>query len=116
MVRKNKNLEFNINSKNSDYGSVESNFYTGDNGSATITIRIKYGKDYLNLTKTGMTPRLDLFHSDGSIWIDEDLYIPMPDVGLIQYNIPNNVIKHSGLVNAKLFLVNGDKSIFVTRN
>lgn len=114
MIRKNKNLEFNINSKNSDYGSVESNFYTGDNGSATITIRIKYGKDYLNLTKTGMTPRLDLFHSDGSIWIDEDLYIPMPDVGLIQYNIPNNVIKHSGSVNAKLFLVNGDKSIHVS--
>ena len=114
MIRKNKNLEFNINSKNSDYGSVESNFYTGDNGSATITIRIKYGKDYLNLTKTGMTPRLDLFHSDGSIWIDEELYVPMPDVGLIQYNIPNNVIKHSGSVNAKLFLVNGDKSIHVS--
>ena len=114
MLRKNKNLEFNINSKDSDYGSIESNFYTGDNGSATISIRIKYGKDYLNLTKTGMTPRLDLFHSDGSIWIDEDLYIPMPDVGLIQYNIPNNVIKHSGSVNAKLFLVNGDKSIHVS--
>ena len=98
MIRKNKNLEFNINSKNSDYGSVESNFYTGDNGSATITIRIKYGKDYLNLTKTGMTPRLDLFHSDGSIWIDEDLYIPMPDVGLIQYNIPFKVINDCVLV------------------
>lgn len=114
MVRKNKNLEFNINSKNSDHGSVESNFYTGDNGSATISIRIKYGKDYLDLTKTGMTPKLDLIHSDGSIWIDEELYITMPEVGLIQYNIPNNVIKHSGSVNAKLFLVNGDKSIHVS--
>lgn len=114
MVRKNKNLEFNINSKNSDYGSVESNFYTGDNGSATISIRIKYGKDYLDLTKTGMTPKLDLFHSDGSIWMDEELYIPMPDIGLVQYNIPNNVIKHSGSVSAKLFLVNGDKSIHVS--
>ena len=114
MVRKNKNLEFNINSKDSDYGSIESNFYTGDNGSATISIRIKYGTDYLDLTKTGMTPKLDLFHSDGSIWMDEEVYISMPDVGLIQYNIPNNVIKHSGSVSAKLFLVNGDKSIHVS--
>ena len=114
MVRKNKNLEFNINSKDSDYGSIESNFYTGDNGSATISIRIKYGKDYLDLTKTGMTPKLDLFHSDGSIWMDEEVYIPNPDVGLIQYNIPNNVIKHSGSVSAKLFLVNGEKSIHVS--
>lgn len=114
MVRKNKNVEFNINSHTSEYGSVDSNFYTGDKGSATISIRIKYGRDYLNLTKTGMTPKLDLFHSDGSIWMDENLYVTMPDIGLIQYNIPENVIKHSGTVKAKLFLVNGEKSIHVS--
>lgn len=114
MVGKNKNVEFNINSHTSEYGSVDSNFYTGDKGSATIRIRVKYGKDYLDLTKTGMAPKLDLFHSDGSIWMDEDLYIPMPEVGLIQYNIPENVIRHSGVVKAKLFLINNEKSIHVS--
>lgn len=113
MVRKNKNLEFNISSNTSEYGSVRSNFYTGDKGSASINIRVKYGKDYLNLTEIDMTPKLDLFHSDGSIWMDEELYIPVLDTGLIQYNIPENVIKHKGSVKAKLFLVKDEKSIHV---
>ncbi|WZK93682.1 DUF2479 domain-containing protein [Staphylococcus phage SpP] len=113
MVRKNKNVEFNINSKSSDYGSIDSNFYTGDNGSATISIRIKYGKDYLNLTKTGMKPKLNLYHSNGSVWLDEDLFIPIPEVGLIQYDISSNVIRNDGTVSAKLFLENGRKSIHV---
>lgn len=113
MVRKNKNVEFNISSKNSDYGSIDSNFYTGDNGSATISIRIKYGRDYLNLTKTGMQPKLNLYHSNGSVWLDEDLFIPVPEVGLIQYDISSNVIRHDGTVSAKLLLENGNKSIHV---
>ena len=114
MVKKNKNIEFNINSKTSEYGSVSTNFYTEDINSASIRIRIKYENEYLNLSEVNMTPRLDLFHSDGSIWIDESLSVPIPSLGLIQYDIPENVIRHSGEVKAKLFLVKGDKSIHVS--
>lgn len=114
MVRKNKNVEFNINSNTSEYGSVSTNFYTEDINSASIRIRIKYENEYLNLSEVNMTPRLDLFHSDGSIWIDENLSVPIPSLGLIQYDIPENVIRHSGDIKAKLFLVKGDKSIHVS--
>lgn len=114
MVRKNKNVEFNINSNTSEYGSINTNFYTEDINSASIRIRIKYENQYLNLSEIDMTPRLDLFHSDGSIWIDESLSVPVPTIGLVQYDIPENVIRHSGKVKAKLFLVKGEKSIHVS--
>ncbi len=76
-------------------------------------LELKYGRDYLNLTKTGMQPKLNLYHSNGSVWLDEDLFIPIPEVGLIQYDISSNVIRHDGTVSAKLFLENGNKSIHV---
>lgn len=114
MVRKNKNVEFNINSNTSEYGSINTNFYTEDINSASIRIRIKYENQYLNLSEIDMTPKLDLFHSDGSIWIDESLSVPVPTIGLVQYDIPENVIRHSGTVKAKLFLVKGEKSIHVS--
>lgn len=114
MVRKDKKVEFNISSKTSEYGSIDTNFYTEDVNSASIRIRIKYENKYLNLSEIDMIPRLDLFHSDGSIWLDESLYIPVPEIGLVQYNVPENVIRHSGKVKAKLFLINGDKSIHVS--
>ena len=114
MVKKHKSVEFNINSKTSEYGDIKANFYTEDVNSASIRLRIKYEDEYLNLSEIDMTPRLDLFHSDGSIWIDENISVPIPDIGLIQYDIPENVIRHSGEVKAKLFLVKGDKSIHVS--
>ena len=50
-----------------------------------------------------MTPRLDLFSSDGSIFTNEPLEVILPEYGVIQYKVSDNVIKHAGKVDAKLF-------------
>lgn len=112
-VRKSKDLEFIVNEKTSEFGNINTNFYTEDKGNASIRMRLKYENSYVNLEEINMRPQLDLFHSDGSIWMDENLIMVLPEYGLIQYSIPDNVIKHKGKVTAKLFLVNQNKSIHV---
>ncbi|WP_256092642.1 BppU family phage baseplate upper protein, partial [Staphylococcus equorum] len=79
-------------------------FYTEDKGSAALRIFINHRKTAFNLDNTNLTPVLDLFHTDGSIWLDEPLEVIMSDKGILQYNIPNNVIAHAGQIKAKLFL------------
>ncbi|ABI15703.1 putative tail fiber [Staphylococcus phage CNPH82] len=67
----------------------------------------------LDFNKTDMTPRLDLFSSDGSIFTNEPLEIILPEYGVIQYKVSDNVIKHAGKVDAKLFLANEKDSVHV---
>ena len=112
-VRKSKDLEFTVNEKTSEFGDINTNFYTEDKGNAFIRMRLKYEDSYVNLEEINMKPQLDLFHSDGSIWMDENLIMVLPEYGLMQYSVPDNVIKHKGKVKAKLFLVNQNKSIHV---
>lgn len=112
-VRKSKDLEFTVNEKTSEFGDINTNFYTEDKGNAFIRMRLKYENSYVNLEEINMKPQLDLFHSDGSIWMDENLIMVLPEYGLMQYSVPDNVIKHKGKVKAKLFLVNQNKSIHV---
>ena len=112
-VRKSRDLEFTVNEKTSEFGDINTNFYTEDKGNAFIRMRLKYENSYVNLEEINMKPQLDLFHSDGSIWMDENLIMVLPEYGLMQYSVPDNVIKHKGKVKAKLFLVNQNKSIHV---
>ena len=58
-----------------------------------------------------MLPRLDLFCSDGSIFTNEPLDILIPDKGVVQYKVSDNVIQHAGRMDAKLFLAN-EKIVF----
>src|SRR5699024_11755250 len=88
-------------------------FYTEDKGSAALRIFINHRKTAFNLDNTNLKPALDLFHTDGSIWLDEPLEVIMSDKGLLQYNIPDNVIAHAGLIKAKLFLRNAEQSVHV---
>lgn len=60
-----------------------------------------------------MKPKLDLFMEDGSVFIDETIAVLIPESGLIQYDIPSNVIKHIGKVNCKLFMDSPEHSIHV---
>ena len=60
-----------------------------------------------------MVPRLDLFSSDGSIFTNEPIEIVLPERGVIQYKVSDNVIKHAGKVDAKLFLANEKNSVHV---
>ena len=111
-IKKNTDLEFSL-QKGTEKGGVYTNFYTEDKGSASIRIRLSSNGYYLDLTKTDLKPVLFLFHEDGSIFEIRDFINVMPDKGLIQYNLSDNVIVHAGKVKAKLFLKNTEQSVHV---
>jgi len=106
-------VETHINPRNVDIGDIGSRFYTEDENTAFIRIRINYNDSPVDLTKTDMKPKLDLFMEDGSVFIDETIAVLIPESGLIQYDIPSNVIKHIGKVNCKLFMDSPEHSIHV---
>ena len=111
-INKNTDLEFSL-QKGTEKGGVYTNFYTEDKGSASIRIRLSSNGYYLDLTKTDLKPVLFLFHEDDSIFEIKDFINVMPDKGLIQYNLSDNVIAHAGKVKAKLFLKNTEQSVHV---
>ena len=111
-INKNTDLEFSL-QKGTEKGGVYTNFYTEDKGSASIRIRLSNNEYYLDLTKIDLKPVLFLFHEDGSIFEIKDFINVMPDKGLIQYNLSDNVIAHAGKVKAKLFLKNTKQSVHV---
>ena len=112
-IYKNKDIEVNVNEKSADIGYIDTNFYTEDKSTSGIKIVIKNNNRIVNFNKIDMRPKLDLLLSDGSIFIDEKVDIIIPEKGIIQYKISDRVIKHSGKVNAKLFLKNETKSVHV---
>ena len=111
-IYKNTDLEFSL-QQGTEKGGVYTNFYTEDKGSASIRIRLSSNEYYLDLTKTDLKPVLFLFHEDGSIFEIKDFMNVMPDKGLIQHNLSDNVIAHAGKVKAKLFLKNTEQSVHV---
>lgn len=113
MIIKMTDVETNISTTNVDIGDIGCRFYTEDENTAFIRIRIKYDGQPVNLNETDMKPKLDLFMQDGSIFIDEPTEMLIAESGLIQYNIPTKVIKHAGRVSCKLFLDNGTDSVHV---
>ncbi|WP_053027778.1 SGNH/GDSL hydrolase family protein [Staphylococcus haemolyticus] len=113
MLQKLKDVATNINVSTAENGFIGANFYTEDDGSACIRITIKDNNQVLDFNKTDMLPRLDLFCSDGSIFTNEPLDILIPDKGVIQYKVSDNVIAHPGRMDAKLFLANKSDSIHV---
>lgn len=110
-IFKNKDISTNINERGVDIGSIDANFYTEDEQTASIRIFVKWNDKPVNLNLVNMRPVLNLYMQDGSIFEDEAVKIVMPESGVIQYNVPVKVIKHVGKVNAKLFLVNENESI-----
>ena len=112
-IYKNKDIITNIESEKLSINNPDTYFYTEDKGSAALSIFINHRKTAFNLDNTNLTPVLDLFHTDGSIWLDEPLEVIMSDKGLLQYDIPNNVIAHAGQIKAKLFLRNAEQSVHV---
>lgn len=112
-IYKNKDIEVNINEQGAEYGNIGANFYTEDKSTTSVRIKVKHHNQPLNLDKTNLRPKLDLFLSDGSIFRDEKIEIVIGTEGLIQYKVSDQVIKHVGKVDAKLFLVNETISIHV---
>ncbi|MGC7608723.1 BppU family phage baseplate upper protein [Staphylococcus epidermidis] len=113
MLQKLTDVATNINVSTAENGFIGANFYTEDDGSAYIRITIRDNNEVLDFNKTDMAPRLDLFSSDGSIFTNEPIEIVLPERGVIQYKVSDNVIKHAGKVDAKLFLANEKDSVHV---
>ncbi|MFF5513040.1 BppU family phage baseplate upper protein [Staphylococcus capitis] len=112
-IYKTKDVYTNVNVSNINVGDIGANFYSEDENTASIRIFIKWNNEPLDLNKTKLTPKLDLFMQDGSVFIDESYKVINPVIGLIQYDIPKNVIKHIGQVSAKLFLESEHESVHV---
>ena len=112
-IYKNKDIDVSVNVDSIDKGNIKANFYTEDKGTSSIRIYLNWNKNRINLNSINMQPLLDLFHSDGSIFMDEKVDIILAEQGLIQYKITDQVIKHPGTINAKLFLKNEKESIHV---
>ncbi len=112
-IYKNKDIDVSVNVDSIDKGNIKANFYTEDKGTSSIRIYLNWNKNRINLNSINMQPQLDLFHSDGSIFMNEKVDIILAEQGLIQYKITDQVIKHPGTVNAKLFLKNEQESIHV---
>lgn len=113
-IYKNKDIQANINERGVELGNINVNFYTEDNGTASIRIKIRNQQGVsINFNNTDMQPRLDLYAKDGSIFTNEPVDIILPEQGLIQYKVSNYVIRHEGKMDCKLFLENGVESVHV---
>lgn len=113
-IYKNTDIEANINERGVDLGNINVNFYTEDNGVASIRIKIKkQDGTSVNFNETDMLPRLDLYAADGSIFKNEPVNIVLPEYGFIQYKVSDYVIRHEGKMDCKLFLENDTESVHV---
>ena len=112
-VWKNQDYILETNNSNVKIGKEPSKFYTEDKNSASIRMFVNWHGRPVNFSNTNLKPVLDLFHSDGSIWIDEELDIVMAEEGVVQYKIPDNIISHAGTIKAKLFLRDDKQSVHV---
>ena len=112
-VWKNQDYILETNNSNVKTGKEPSKFYTEDKNSASIRLFVNWHDKPVDFSNTNLKPVLDLFHSDGSIWLDEELDIVMAERGLVQYKIPENVITHAGSIKAKLFLKDDKQSVHV---
>ena len=112
-VWKNQDYILETNNSNVKIGKEPSKFYTEDKNSASIRLFVNWHDRPVNFSNTNLKPVLDLFHSDGSIWLDEELDIVMAERGIVQYKIPENVITHAGTIKAKLFLKDDKQSVHV---
>ena len=112
-VWKNQDYILETNNSNVKTGKEPSKFYTEDKNSASIRLFVNWQDKPVDFSNTNLKPVLDLFHSDGSIWLDEELNIVIAERGLVQYKIPENVITHAGTIKAKLFLKDDKQSVHV---
>lgn len=113
-IYKNKDIQADINERGVELGNINVNFYTEDNGTASIRIKIRNQQGVpINFNNTDMLPRLDLYAKDGSIFTKEPVDIILPEQGLIQYKLSDYVIRHEGKMDCKLFLNNGVESVHV---
>ena len=114
MIYKNSDFNANINNETVEVKKeTKTNFYTADKGTAQVRVYITWNGKKLDLTKYSLTPQLDLFLEDGSIFLNETITDIDEENGVIYYEVPSNIIVHVGKVDAKLFLKNSNQKVHV---
>ena len=113
MIYKHKDIEAHVDTEELSISNPDTQFYTEDKGTTAIRIFLNWQDKRVNFNDINMVPKLDIFHRDGSIFLDEPVKIINRELGIIQYNLPDNVIKHAGYATGRLFLVNNDESVDV---
>lgn len=114
MIYKNSDFNANINNETVEVKKkTKTNFYTADKGTAQVRVYITWNGKKLDLTKYSLTPQLDLFLEDGSIFLNETITNIDEENGVIYYEVPSNIIVHVGKVDAKLFLKNSNQKVHV---
>lgn len=113
MIYKNRDIEAVINERGVNLGNIDVVFYTKDINTTSFRLFLKEKIEYANetfydvfdLRNKGLTPYIDLMMEDGSIFTREPMEIVEADAGLIQYNIPSDILLHVGKVEASVYLL-----------
>ena len=113
MIYKNRDIEAVVNERGVNLGDIDVVFYTKDINTTSFRLFLKHKIEYANetvydifdLRNKGLTPYIDLMMEDGSIFTREPMEIIEADAGLIQYNIPNDILLHIGKVEASVYLL-----------
>lgn len=119
MIYKNKDLEAIVNEKGIDLGNVEVVLYTKDINTASFRIflknKINYGNevfyDPFDLSKTSFKPFIDLISENGSIFTHDPLKIIDAESGVVQYELPSDVVAQAGKMDASVYLESDDPAI-----
>lgn len=122
-IYKNKDIYTNINERGVNLGNVDVTLYSRDKLTAALRIflnkEVKYQNETIiepvNLTQTNMIPMIDLYAADGSIFKGEKLRVISPEIGLVEYDFPRNIVDHVGKMNASIYLESEDESVEVAR-
>lgn len=104
VIYKNLDFEASINSSITERKNNNTHFYSEDKKTAQVRLYLKWNNREFNLNRSKLEPQLDLFLEDGSIFLDEPVEVADPEIGLIQYKIPEKINGHFGTVDCKLFL------------
>lgn len=112
VIYKNKDLDVNVNERGANLGNIDVTVYTKDKNTASIRMKLYKEVKYLHetiydpidLNKAKMIPKIDLVMGDGSIFIKEPVNIIDAQVGLIEFDIPPNIIRHVGKANASVYM------------
>lgn len=111
-IYKSKDIVTNINERGVNLGNINVIFYSMDKNTTALRIFIKKEIVYenrtiyspINLNQTQMIPRLVLVANDGSIFY-ENVDVIDPENGVIQYQLSENIIKHTGKMEASVLLI-----------
>lgn len=117
MNYKNKELETIISERGVNLGNIDVNFYTKDDGTTALRIKLLKEVNYqdevvqepVNLKNDNKVPRIYLKCADTSVFV-KGLDVVNPEIGLVQYNLDSEIIKHAGRVDAIITLESEDES------